>query len=147
MPVTYKLHPDIKSSSIPTFVSSLLYHNNILVSYLSHSHYFYILVSFIIATRVFNMYPDSSGGSVRGVLSTAINKSEWWEPQWVVSKTASWTQHKPDSRGRQHQLQPSTTTRWAGVTAEYFPKQVAWAMKPSGRRYSAGLPLDGPTDG
>ena len=44
----------------------------------------------------------------RGFSSIAINESHWWEPRWVVSRMASWTQHKPDSRRRQHQLQPST---------------------------------------
>ena len=43
-----------------------------------------------------------------GVSSIAINESHWWEPRWVVSSTASWTQLKPDPRGRQHQLQPFT---------------------------------------
>ena len=42
MPVTYELHPDIKSSSIPTSASSFPCHD-------------YILVSFIIAARVFRL--------------------------------------------------------------------------------------------
>ena len=55
-----------------------------------------------------NAYPGSSGGNVKRVTLIAINKSYWWEPWWVMSRTASWTLHKPDSRERQHQLQPST---------------------------------------
>ena len=43
-----------------------------------------------------------------GVSLIAINESHWWETRWVVSRTASWTQYKPDSQRRQHQLQPST---------------------------------------
>ena len=52
--MTYKLYPDIKSSSIPTSASAFLYYDYTLVSHLSYLHYFYILVSFIIAAYIFN---------------------------------------------------------------------------------------------
>ena len=42
--MTYKLHSDIKSWLIPTSALSLPYYDYILVSHLSHLHYFYILV-------------------------------------------------------------------------------------------------------
>ena len=58
-----------------------------------------------------------------GFTSIAIH---WWEPRWVVSSTASWTQLKPDPRGRQHQLQPfHRSTRWVGVRA-VADKRWAW---------------------
>ena len=121
--VIYELYPDIKSSLIPTsalpFILTSSHHQ------FQYSHHDYILVSFITAERVFNKsknlawalskvlgglqrkttfrltpYPDSSSGTVEEVSLITINESYWWEPQWVVSRTASWTQHKPESRGR-----------------------------------------------
>ena len=125
--VTYKLHSDIKASSISTsaspFVQTLSHHrfqyprhhSPVMTTSWSSSLLKYVFSAYrgpqAGARRSYfqiNAYPGSSGGSVRGVTLIAINKSYWWELRWVLSSTASWTQHKPDPQRCQHQLQPST---------------------------------------
>ena len=123
--VTYELHSDIEVLSISTSASPfvqisshhrfqyLRYHSSAMNTFwspslLKHASSAYRRLRAGARRSYFqiNTYPGSSGGSVRGVTSITINKSHWWEPRWVVSSTASWTQLKPDPRGRQHQFQP-----------------------------------------
>ena len=116
--VTYELHPDIKASSIPTSASPFI---------LTSSHHRFPTSALWLRPSLLHHqstrpHPIVDFEQVLGVLtsrsqwwwrergfsSIAINKSHWWEPRWVVSSTASWTQLKPKPWGRQHQLQPST---------------------------------------
>ena len=102
--MTYEFYFYLKSSLIPTSASSFLYHDYILISFIIEARMFSLLWALSRCSEVYkedhfqiNAYPESSGSSIRGVTSIAINKSYWWEPWWVVSRTASWTQHKSDS--------------------------------------------------
>ena len=54
----------------------------------------------------------------KGFTLIAINKSHWWEPRWVVSSMASWTQLARPSRTSTSASTIHHTTRWVGVTAE-----------------------------
>ena len=53
-----------------------------------------------------------------GVSLIAINESHWWEPRWVVSSTASWTQLARPSRTSTSASTIHHTTQWVGVKAE-----------------------------
>ena len=99
-PNTWKLHPDIKSSSIPTSASSLPGHDYIRVSHLSYNYYIFLYVvhrlsmSFEPGIWTRKTTPRSTPGPDPVVVvweeftSIAINESHWKEPR--VKWWAEW---------------------------------------------------------
>ena len=77
--MTYKIHPDIKSSSIPSSASSLPCHDYIRVLHLSYDYYIFTALQYASSTG-----PDSVVVAWEGFTSIAINESHWREPRRLL---------------------------------------------------------------
>ena len=75
--VTYELHPDIKSSLIPSSASSLPCHDYIRVPHSSYDYY-------IFSASQHATSPDSVVVAWEGFTSIAINESYWREPRRLL---------------------------------------------------------------